>query len=62
MFSGILLMFWWYVGSYGKHNKIKALPEYLIGADFIRTHIIDKIYRGKAFITFTAKAGIDVVE
>ena len=46
--------------SYGRHNQIKELPEYLVGADFIRTHYADKIYWGNSFITFTATEDIDV--
>jgi hypothetical protein len=44
----------------GRYNNIAALPDYLIGADYIRFHIADGHYRGKTIATFTAGADIDV--
>lgn len=49
-----------YAPSYGRWNRIRNLPPYLAGADYIRTNMWDKRSCGPRFLWFTAGADIDV--
>jgi hypothetical protein len=40
--------------SHDDENKIKALPDYLVGANYIRVNKSDKSYGGTDFVRFTA--------
>ena len=46
--------------SRARHNKFDYLPDYLIGADYIRTTYRGRKEKGLDFITFTAGIDIDV--
>ncbi|MBN1409520.1 MAG: IPT/TIG domain-containing protein [Spirochaetales bacterium] len=49
-----------YSPSHGRNNEIKALPSYILGADFIQLSLEDKNAKDDDFITFMAGVDVDV--